>query len=66
MDGLLAADDEALEENLALLAADLPLLRQLHAHTRAVAPAADFADVLAASRREYARAASLVGRAPVA
>lgn len=66
VDGLLAADDEALAENLALLAADLPLLRQLHAHTRAVAPAADFVDVLAASRREYARAASLVGRAPVA
>lgn len=59
VDGLLAPDDDALAENLALLGSDVALLRQMTAHNRAVAPAAAFTDVLEAARREYARAAEL-------
>lgn len=62
VDGLLADDDSGLSAHLALLAVDGALRRQILAHNRAVAPAADFADVMAASMREYVRAAALVGR----
>ncbi len=62
VDGLLGDDDTGLAESLVLLAADVTLRRQLHAHNRAVPPTADFVDVMAAAEREYARAAALVGR----
>jgi glycosyltransferase involved in cell wall biosynthesis len=60
VDGFLAGDDDALTANLVLLASDQALRTRILEHNRAVAPAADFADVLAAAEREYARAARLV------
>jgi glycosyltransferase involved in cell wall biosynthesis len=65
VDGVLASDDAGLADAVVLLAADPAFLRQVLDHNRAVAPAADFTDVLAAARREYARARRLVGRPPL-
>lgn len=60
VEGLLARDDEQIADNLVLLASDVALRHQIRAHNRAVAPAGDFADVVAAAEREYARAARLL------
>ncbi len=60
VDGFLAADDDELAANLVLLASDQALRTRILEHNRAVAPAADFADVLAAAGREYERAARLL------
>ena len=62
VDGFLADDDDGLTARLVELARDPGLRERILAHNRAVAPAADFADVLAAAEREYARAATLAGR----
>lgn len=62
VDGLLADDDAGLAANLVRLASEDVLRQRILEHNRAVAPAADFADVMAASMREYVRAAALVGR----
>lgn len=63
VDGFLASDDAGLTRAMVRLVREAPLRERVLAHNRAVAPAADFADVLAAAEREYARAARLVGRA---
>jgi glycosyltransferase involved in cell wall biosynthesis len=59
-DGFLAADDDGLTDALTRLASDAVLRDRILGHNRSVAPAADFADVVAAAEREYARAARLV------
>ncbi len=62
LDGLLADDDAEVADALVRLAADPALRERILAHNRAVPPAADFPDVLAAARVQYERAAGLVGR----
>lgn len=59
-DGFLTDDDGGLAAAIVRLARDAGLRERVLAHNRSVAPAADFADVLAAAEREYARAAVLV------
>lgn len=60
VDGLLAPDDDGLVAAVVRLAQDAALRERLTEHNRAVAPAADWVDVLAAAEREYARARRLV------
>jgi glycosyltransferase involved in cell wall biosynthesis len=60
VDGFLAPDDDALTARLVLLASDHGIRSRILQHNAGVAPAADFADVLAAAGREYARAARLL------
>ncbi|GMA32218.1 glycosyltransferase family 4 protein [Litorihabitans aurantiacus] len=59
-EGLLADDDAGLVAAVVRLAREEGLRERIAAHNRAVPPAADWRDVLAAAEREYARARRLL------
>ncbi|TNU74971.1 glycosyltransferase family 4 protein [Miniimonas arenae] len=63
-DGLLADDDAGLAAAVVRLARDDALREAIRDHNRTVAPAADWADVLSAAEREYARARRLLPFVP--